>query len=94
MEYEWMKDLYNVYTEADKRLCTCCRGFLVKDDPGLIFRKWRSTIFDSNPYCQSCTDKIRLFQKRTGCKSYNFETDILNPSFDPSQKCTRSSRYY
>ena len=87
-------DLYTVYTEEDKRLCTCCKQFLVNGDPGLIVSKWRSTIFDSNPYCQSCIDKIKLFQRRTGRRSYIFETDILNPTFDPLQKCTRSSKYY
>jgi len=87
-------ELYTIYTEADKRICACCKGFLVKGDPGLKVRKFRSTIFDSNPYCQLCKDKIRLFQRRTGKNSYIFETDILNPSPNPAQKCTKSGRYY
>lgn len=85
--------LCTVYTEADMRICMCCKGFLIKCDPGLIVSKWKSTIFDSNSYCQSCTDKISLFQQRTGKTSYIFETDILNPK-NPLQKSTRSSRCY
>ena len=94
MESKLNTVFYVVYTEADKRLCTCCRNYLVKGDPGLNFRKWKSSCFDNNPYCQSCKDKIKLFQRRTGSRSYIFETDILNPVVNPSQKCTRSSRYY
>lgn len=93
-EEKMIDSLYIIYTEADKRTCACCKGFLVKGDPGLIVSKWRSTIFDSNPYCQSCTNKIALFQRKTGKESYIFETDILNPVYDPLQKCTRSSKYY